>query len=49
LCLGGGGGPPPAPLGPGDIVGVEFTREGNNANDTVNADCYLLGLRVQYV
>jgi hypothetical protein len=36
-------------MGPGDQVGVQFTREGNNANDTVNADVYLLGLRIQYV
>ncbi len=32
-----------------DLVGVEFTRHGNHANDTVNANCYLLGLRIQYV
>lgn len=33
----------------GDIIGVEFTRAGSHANDTVNADCYLLGFRLQYV
>jgi len=33
----------------GDSVGVEFTREGSHANDTVNADCYLIGFRLQYV
>jgi len=38
-----------APIGPGDIIGIEFTREGNNALDTVNANCYLLGVRMQYV
>ncbi|GAI41372.1 unnamed protein product, partial [marine sediment metagenome] len=32
-----------------DLVGVEFTREGSAGTDTVNADCYLLGLRIQYV
>lgn len=38
-----------APVGPGDAVGIEFTRHGNHANDTVNADCYLLGVRMEYV
>jgi len=38
-----------APIAPADIVGVEFTREGNNVNDTVNAICYLLGLVMEYV
>lgn len=28
----------------GDIVGLEFTRYGSNALDTVNADCYFLGI-----
>lgn len=31
------------------IVGVEFTREASNVNDTVDADCYLLGLTLRYV
>jgi hypothetical protein len=38
-----------APVSQGDSVGIEFTRHGNHANDTVNADCYLLGVRIQYV
>lgn len=38
-----------APVGPGDKVGIEFTRHGNHVNDTVNANCYLLGVRVHYV
>ena len=33
----------------GDLIGVEFTREGSHANDTVNANCYFLGFRGQYV
>jgi len=36
-------------LGPGDTIGVQFTRNGNHANDTVGANCYLLGLRIRYV
>lgn len=32
-----------------DLVGVEFTRHADHANDTVNANCYLLALRMQYV
>jgi hypothetical protein len=36
-------------LGHEDLVGVDFTRHGNHANDTVNADCYCLGFRLQYV
>jgi len=28
----------------GDVVGLEFTREGSHALDTVNADCYYLGI-----
>lgn len=38
-----------APVAQGDQLGIEFTRHGNHANDTVNADCYLLGVRIQYV
>ena len=36
-------------LGPGDIVGVAFTRHGDDALDTVGADCYLLGIMLRYV
>ncbi len=36
-------------VAPGDQVGVAFTRHGDHANDTVGADCYLLGLRLRYV
>ena len=32
-----------------DLVGVAFTREGSHVNDTVAANCYLLGLRLRYV
>lgn len=32
-----------------DLVGFAFTRHGDHANDTVNADCYLLALNLQYV
>lgn len=39
----------PPPIAPGDMVGVAFTRHGNHVNDTVGANCYLLGVRVQYV
>jgi len=28
----------------GDVVGLEFTREGSHALDTVDADCYYLGV-----
>jgi len=38
-----------APVAPGDKVGIEFTRHGNHVNDTVGANCYLLGLRIEYV
>ncbi len=30
-------------------MGIEFTREGSHVNDTVDADCYLIGFRLQYV
>jgi hypothetical protein len=33
----------------GDLVGVEFARIGGDGTDTVNADCYYLGIRVRYV
>lgn len=36
-------------LGPGDIVGVAFTRHGDDVLDTVDADCWLLGIRMRYV
>lgn len=36
-------------LGAGDFVGLEFTRTGSHADDTINADCYLLALNIQYV
>lgn len=32
-----------------DTVGIEFTRVGSHGDDTVNADCYLLGLKLRYV
>lgn len=35
-------------LAAGDYVGVEFTRHASHANDTVDADVYLLGLRFRY-
>jgi parallel beta-helix repeat protein len=38
-----------APIAQGDQVGVNFTRDAANALDTVNANCYLLELRLQYV
>lgn len=31
----------------GDVVGLQFIRLGENANDTVNADCYYLGVLIQ--
>jgi len=37
------------PVGVNRAVGVVFTREASNINDTVDADCYLLGLRLRYV
>ena len=32
-----------------DLVGVDFTRHGDDVLDTVGADCYCLGFRMQYV
>lgn len=32
----------------GDYVGIEFTRHGSAAEDTVDADCYFLGFRFRY-
>ncbi len=37
------------PVPVNNAVGVVFTREASNVNDTVDADCYLLGLRLRYV
>lgn len=31
----------------GDIVGIEFTREGSNENDTVDADVFYLGVYIK--
>lgn len=39
---------PPA-ISQRDCVGVAFTRHGDNVNDTVGANCYLLGLMLRYV
>lgn len=36
-------------IAPGDMIGVAFTRHGDHANDTVGANCYLIGLRLRYV
>lgn len=36
-------------IAPGDLIGVQFTRIGGDASDTVNADCYYMGIRVRYV
>ena len=36
-------------IAPGDQIGVAFTRHGDHVNDTVGADCYILGLRLRYV
>lgn len=35
-------------LGASDLVGLTFTRAASDVNDTVNADCYYLGIRVRY-
>jgi len=32
-----------------DLLGLEFTRWGTHVNDTVNADCYLIGFSLEYV
>ena len=32
----------------GDLVGINFTRIGDHANDTVNASCYFVGVRLRY-
>ena len=31
----------------GDLVGLQFIRLGSDANDTVNADCYFIGVLIQ--
>ena len=33
----------------GDLVGVQFRRDGGDINDTVNADVHYLGIRIRYV
>ncbi len=38
-----------AALAHGDLVGFEFTRDGDNGSDTLDEPCYLLGLRLRYV
>lgn len=38
-----------AALAGGDAVGLAFTREAIDALDTVDADCYYLGIRIRYV
>ncbi len=30
-----------------DVVGIRWTRQGSHANDTVNADCYYLGILIK--
>ena len=30
-----------------DLVGIEFTRYGSHGNDTVNADCYFIGVVIR--
>lgn len=37
------------PIATNDLVGIAFTREASNGLDTVDADCWLLGLRFRYV
>jgi len=32
-----------------DLVGISFTRVGGHANDTVDADCFYLGIRFRYI
>ncbi len=32
----------------GDLIGITFTREASNVNDTVNANCYYLGVLLRY-
>ena len=36
-------------LAASDLVGFEFTRDGDHASDTLDAPCLLLGLRLRYV
>ena len=38
-----------AALAGGDAAGLTFTREAVNILDTVDADCYYLGIRIRYV
>lgn len=37
-----------AGLAAGDWVGVEFSREASNVNDTINATVWFLGFRMRY-
>ena len=39
----------PPPISVGDCVGIQFTRHADDVLDTVNANCYLLGVRIEYV
>jgi len=36
-------------LAAGDLVGFEFTRDGDNGSDTLDEPCCLLGVRLRYV
>lgn len=38
-----------AAIGPEDNAGLQFTRTGSDESDTVDADCYAVGLRFRYV
>lgn len=38
-----------ANLAASDLVGIKFTRDGASGSDTIDAHCYLIGLRLQYV
>lgn len=31
-----------------DLVGISITRQGGHASDSVNANCYYLGIRLRY-
>ena len=33
----------------GDLIGFQFTREGGDVGDTLNAECAYLGARIRYV
>ena len=36
-------------IAPGDLVGVDFMRDGDNESDTIEDVVYYLGIRVRYV